>query len=62
MKAFGSSANHDGDTHVYATLTRFIPGKFARLFEHVGATPRSPEPRVAPAAPSIDVGAKVRGI
>ncbi|WP_369973836.1 ATP-dependent helicase [Pelomonas sp. KK5] len=53
-----------GDVHVYATLSRFIPGKVARLFEQVGAAPRGPVPAAdaAPAAPAIDVAARVRSL
>ncbi|MDY0748663.1 ATP-dependent helicase [Paucibacter sp. R3-3] len=52
----------DGDVHVYATLTRFIPGKVARLFEQVGAAPRAPLAQAAPVVPTVDVGAKVRSL
>ena len=51
-----------GDTHVYATVSRFVPGSVARLFEHVGPTPK-PRDAIRPAAPpTIDVGAKIRGM
>lgn len=50
-----------GDTHD-ATVSRFVPGSVARLFEHVGPTPK-PRDALRPAAPpSIDVGAKIRGM
>ena len=51
-----------GDVHVYATVSRFIPGKVGRLFEHVGPTPRPRDALAAPNSPAIDVGAKVRGM
>ncbi|WP_458233018.1 ATP-dependent helicase [Roseateles sp. P5_E8] len=54
--------HRSGDTHVYATLTRFIPGKVARLFEHVGPTPKPRDAKPAPVAPVVDVGAKIRGM
>ena len=54
--------HRSGDTHVYATLTRFIPGKVSRLFEHVGPTPKPRGANPAPAAPVVDVGAKIRGM
>jgi DNA helicase-2/ATP-dependent DNA helicase PcrA len=52
----------NGDIYINATVSRFIPGKVARLFEHVGATPKPQDPRVSSSAPVIDVGAKVRGL
>lgn len=51
-----------GDAHVYATLTRFIPGKLTRLFEQTGASPKPPQIDVIPTTPSIDVGARVRAL
>ncbi len=51
-----------GDSYINATLTRFIPGKVARLFEQV--TPMSPAGgvRVTIDAPKVDVGAKLRAM
>lgn len=52
-----------GDSHIHATLTRFIPGKVARLFERVdplagGAAAASAGPTV----PSVDVASVLRSL
>jgi DNA helicase II / ATP-dependent DNA helicase PcrA len=52
-----------GDSHIHATLTRFIPGKVARLFERV-----SPEivqeaaTAMLPGGAAVDVGGKLRAM
>lgn len=51
-----------GDAHLYAVLTRFIPGKVVPLFEQSGAGPKVPLMAVAQQAPAIDVGARVRAL
>jgi DNA helicase-2/ATP-dependent DNA helicase PcrA len=53
-----------GDTHIHATLTRFIPGKVARLFERVDPSPsRDKAAAAAPAAgPVVDVSARLRAM
>jgi DNA helicase II / ATP-dependent DNA helicase PcrA len=54
-----------GDSHIHATLTRFIPGKVARLFERIDPAPppgdaaRGPVPA---AAPVVDVSARLRAM
>jgi DNA helicase-2/ATP-dependent DNA helicase PcrA len=51
-----------GDAHLYAVLTRFIPGKVAQLFEQRGAGPVVPPVAVALSAPAVDIGARVRAL
>lgn len=50
------------DSHIHATLTRFIPGKIARLFERVDPAPRDSDTASSSliSAPVVDVGAKLR--
>jgi len=51
-----------GDAHVYATPSRFIPGRVARMFEQVVPAMAASHGLPASAEPPIDVGAKVRGM
>jgi len=51
-----------GDAHLYATPSRFIPGRVARMFEQVGPDPVANPSVPASAAPAVDVGAKIRGM
>jgi DNA helicase-2/ATP-dependent DNA helicase PcrA len=53
-----------GDRHIYASRTRFVPEKLLGLFERMnwptastGLAPRSPSQ-----GPQIDIGARVRGM
>jgi DNA helicase-2/ATP-dependent DNA helicase PcrA len=52
----------NGDAHLYAVLTRFIPGKVAQLFEQRGAGPVVAPMPVALSAPPVDIGARVRAV
>jgi DNA helicase-2/ATP-dependent DNA helicase PcrA len=53
-----------GDSHIHAMLTRFIPGKVARLFEHVNPRPLQGDEaggaRVA--APVVDLSARLQSM
>jgi DNA helicase-2/ATP-dependent DNA helicase PcrA len=51
-----------GDSHLHATLTRFIPGKVARLFERVGPESVQEAPELASSGPAIDVGGQLRAM
>jgi DNA helicase-2/ATP-dependent DNA helicase PcrA len=52
-----------GDRHVYASRTRFIPDKIARLFEARGWPPPEARARATQAKPSaVDIGARMRGM
>ena len=54
--------HRSGDTHVYATVSRFVPGRVGRLFDHVGPTARPRDATSQSGASAIDVGSKVRGM
>lgn len=51
-----------GDSYINATLTRFIPGKVARLFEQVTPASMRSDARVPSNTPTVDVGAKLRAM
>lgn len=52
-----------GDSHINATLTRFIPGKVARLFERVSLGAKVSETSASTTtAAYVDVGAKLRAL
>lgn len=51
-----------GDSYINATLTRFIPGKVARLFEQVTPVSARTDARVPSNVPTVDVGAKLRAM
>ena len=53
-----------GDSYIHATLTRFIPGKVARLFERVDPAPPHGDAAgpVSIAAPVVDVSLKLRAM
>lgn len=51
-----------GDAHLYATPSRFIPGRVARMFEQVGPDPVASPGGPVSTGPAVDVGAKIRGM
>ena len=51
-----------GDSYINATLTRFIPGKVARLFEQVTPVSVRTDALVPSNVPTVDVGAKLRAM
>ena len=51
-----------GDSYINATLTRFIPGKVARLFEQVTPVTVRGGAGVVSDPPTVDVGAKLRAM
>ncbi|HEY3635059.1 MAG TPA: ATP-dependent helicase, partial [Caldimonas sp.] len=52
-----------GDRHVYGSISRFLPRTLHDLFEHVDpACAVERRPAAAPAAASVDVGARVRAL
>jgi DNA helicase-2/ATP-dependent DNA helicase PcrA len=51
-----------GDSYINATLTRFIPGKVARLFEQVVPVTVRGDARIASDVLKVDVGAKLRAM
>jgi DNA helicase II / ATP-dependent DNA helicase PcrA len=64
QRFFAHGQRAQGDRHVYASRTRFIPDRLLGLFDQttwplavVGAAARS-----ASQGPRIDVGARIRGM
>src|SRR5690242_1347217 len=64
QRFFTHGQHSQGDRHVYASRTRFIPEKLLGLFERTswpvvpaGATVRTPSQ-----GPRIDIGARMRGM
>ncbi|UXH76555.1 ATP-dependent helicase [Roseateles amylovorans] len=49
-----------GDRHLYASVSRFLPGKVARHFEKVGPANEVQAPLPALVKPAMDVAAKLR--
>ena len=61
---FTHGQRSQGDRHVYASRTRFIPEKLLRLFERTNWPEVSPSAsaRAPSQSPRIDIGARVRGM
>jgi len=51
-----------GDSYINATLTRFIPGKVARLFERISQVAVPDRIEAQPPAPVVDIGIKLRAM
>lgn len=51
-----------GDSYINATLTRFIPGKVARLFERINPVAVPDRIEAQPPAPVVDIGIKLRAM
>jgi DNA helicase-2/ATP-dependent DNA helicase PcrA len=51
-----------GDSYINATLTRFIPGKVARLFEQIAPLSAPGRDGLSSDAPKVDLGAKLRAM
>ena len=53
-----------GDRHLYASRTRFIPEKLLGLFERAAwpVVPTGTEARSASQGPRVDIGARMRGM
>src|SRR4051812_41169121 len=63
LRFFVRQQSRFGDRHVYAPRTRFIPDAILDRFDRVTlADEASDEPAVAPAAPRIDVAARLRAV
>lgn len=64
QRFFTHGQNAQGDRHVYASRTRFIPPKLLGLFEKTSWPPAetSAAPRMASAGPRIDIAARMRGM
>src|SRR5262249_50752032 len=64
QRFFTHGQRSQGDRHVYASRTRFIPEKLLGLFERTNwpAAPSGAGTRWPSQGPRIDVGARVRGM
>ncbi|MCC7346317.1 MAG: ATP-dependent helicase [Variibacter sp.] len=64
QRFFTHAQNPQGDRHVYASRTRFIPSALLRLFECTSWPPRAAETpsRLQPEAPRIDLRARMRAM
>ncbi|HJW11872.1 MAG TPA: ATP-dependent helicase [Albitalea sp.] len=51
-----------GDRHLYGSLSRFIPGEVAALFETVAPGAPAPAAETTSAAPAVDVSARIRSL
>jgi DNA helicase II / ATP-dependent DNA helicase PcrA len=63
QRFFTHGQNAQGDRHVYAARTRFIPNGLLGLFEQTAWPIMAPGPAVSPVSQGvrIDVGARMRG-
>jgi DNA helicase-2/ATP-dependent DNA helicase PcrA len=64
QRFFTHGQNAQGDRHVYASRTRFIPPKLLGLFERTSWPISAPDaaPRLASTGPRIDIAARMRGM
>jgi DNA helicase II / ATP-dependent DNA helicase PcrA len=64
QRFFTHCQHSQGDRHVYASRTRFIPEKLLGLFERTNwpLVPSGATVRSASQGPRIDIGARVRGM
>jgi DNA helicase-2/ATP-dependent DNA helicase PcrA len=64
QRFFTHGQRSQGDRHVYASRTRFIPEKLLGLFERTSWPAAAPgvAPRGPSQGPRIDIGARVRGM
>jgi DNA helicase-2/ATP-dependent DNA helicase PcrA len=63
QRFFTHGQHSQGDRHVYASRTRFIPEKLLGLFERTNwpVVPAGAAARSASQGPRIDIGARMRG-
>ena len=64
QRFFTHGQNAQGDRHVYASRTRFIPDELLRLFESVAWPEAEPElaARGATKGVRVDIAARMRGM
>jgi DNA helicase-2/ATP-dependent DNA helicase PcrA len=64
QRFFTHGQNAQGDRHVYASRTRFIPDGLLGLFERTAWPMAAPGPAARPASEGVrvDVGARMRGM
>jgi DNA helicase II / ATP-dependent DNA helicase PcrA len=64
QRFFVHGQHAQGDRHLYASRTRFIPEKLLGLFEQAAwpLVPAGIAARPASQAPKVDIGARMRGI
>jgi DNA helicase-2/ATP-dependent DNA helicase PcrA len=65
QRSFVHGQHAQGDRHLYASRTRFIPDKLLGLFERTTTWPVVPAGTVARATsqgPKVDIGVRMRGM
>jgi DNA helicase-2/ATP-dependent DNA helicase PcrA len=64
QRFFVHGQHAQGDRHLYASRTRFIPEKLLDLFERTAwpRTPVGPAARAVSQGPKLDIGARMRGM
>ena len=64
QRFFAHGQHSQGDRHVYASRTRFIPEKLLGLFERTNwpMVPSGATARGSSQGPRIDIGARMRGM
>jgi DNA helicase-2/ATP-dependent DNA helicase PcrA len=62
QRFFTHGQNAQGDRHVYASRTRFIPDGLLGLFERTAWPMAAPAVRSASEGVRVDVGARMRGM
>jgi DNA helicase-2/ATP-dependent DNA helicase PcrA len=64
QRFFVHGQHAEGDRHLYASRTRFIPEKLLGLFEQTAwpVVPAGTAARAAGQGPKMDIGARVRGL
>jgi DNA helicase-2/ATP-dependent DNA helicase PcrA len=62
QRFFTHGQRAQGDRHVYASRTRFVPTELLSLFERTSWPTFAPAARNASAGPRVDIGAKMRSM
>jgi DNA helicase II / ATP-dependent DNA helicase PcrA len=64
QRFFVHGQHAQGDRHLYASRTRFIPEKLLGLFERTAwpVVPAGAAARPASQGPKVDIGARMRGM
>ena len=64
QRFFVHGQHAQGDRHLYASRTRFIPEKLLALFERTAwpVVPAGVAARAAGQGPKVDIGARMRGM
>jgi DNA helicase-2/ATP-dependent DNA helicase PcrA len=63
QRFFTHGQRGNGDRHIYAQRTRFIPNSLLKHFDHRSwPPPRAAQPGASPARTPLDVGARMRNM